>query len=256
MSSESAACSRPNAPDLSQEKVLLTVRSSQHSVWLELVQPVWFSAWGLLPGIVFMGLSALTWFPRFVSWVRGDIVVLLFIQVLAGVISQLSISLPFGAYALHRRSSTSLLSLLLQLLGISTVFVPAAYLQENPWLKMFGFVSLLATVGVLSFVVVETFVRCSRQSYSLTTDYLWVSGWGMFGRSHKRVPICRVKRVVTRQSKLQYPFGIGDVIVTVESQRRRRAIFLFDLENYHEFGQAIRQVAEEDRFERQNLPAS
>jgi membrane protein YdbS with pleckstrin-like domain len=244
-----------SGPDLAQEKVLLTVRSSPHSVWLELVQPIWFYMWGLLPGIVFMGLSVLTWFPRFVSWVRGDIVVLLFIQVLAGVISQLGISLPFGAYALHRRSSMSLLSLLLQLLGISTVFIPVAHLQENTWLKMFGFVSLLATVGVLSFVVVETFVRCSRQSYSLTTDHLLISGWGMFGRSRKKVPTCRIKRVVTRQSKWQHPFGIGDVIVTVESRRRRRAIFMFDLVNYCEFGQAIQQAVKEGRFERRNPPA-
>lgn len=255
MSSESSTRRWRNVPDLTQEKVLLTVRSSQHSLWLELVQPVWFSAWGLLPGIVFVGLSALTWFPRFVSWVRGDIVVLLFIQVLAGVISQLSISLPFGAYALHRRSSTSLLSLLLQLLAISSFFIPAANLQENPLLKMFGFVSLLATVGVLSFVVVETFVRCSRQSYSLTTGHLLVSGWGMFGRSHKRVPICRIKRVVTRQSKLQHPFGIGNVIVTVESRRRRRAIYLFDLVNYREFGQAIQEAIEEARFEQRESSA-
>jgi membrane protein YdbS with pleckstrin-like domain len=248
MSSESATCSRSNVPDLTQGKTLLTVRSSPHSVWLELLQPIWSFVCGLLPGILLMGLYALRWVPRFTSWEREY--KLFVVLVFSVFISYFGRRFPFRAsYALHRRSSTSLLSLLLYYLGLSFIIIPGA-LQENAWLQMFSFVLLITAMGVLSFVVVETLVRCSRQCYLLTTDYLLISGWGMFGRSRKGVLICRIKRVTTRQSKWQRPFGIGDVIVTVEGKRRRRAIFMFDLVNYCEFGQAIQQAVEEDRFER------
>ena len=106
-------------------------------------------------------------------------------------------------------------------------------------LTNFVLVVMAAGLGIRVFLI---FLRRLFTRYTLTSDHLVVKR-GILSRSEKTIPIGRIQDVATKQSILERPFGIGDVVV--ETAGERGAAVLDDLPRCRAYSNAILRAAEE-----------
>jgi len=107
-----------------------------------------------------------------------------------------------------------------------------------------GIFNFLLVIMVVGFGVRVFFIFLGRlfTKYSLTSDHLIVER-GILSRSEKTIPIRRIQDVATKQSVIERPFGIGDVMV--QSAGERGAAVLDDLPRCRHYSDVIVRAVEE-----------
>jgi membrane protein YdbS with pleckstrin-like domain len=108
-------------------------------------------------------------------------------------------------------------------------------------LTNFILVVMAAVVGIR---VLFALLRRLFTRYTLGSEHLLVER-GILTRSRKMIPIHRIQDVATRQSLIERPFGIGDVVV--ESAGELGGAVLYDLPRCAQYTNTILRAVEERR---------
>jgi membrane protein YdbS with pleckstrin-like domain len=120
-------------------------------------------------------------------------------------------------------------------------------LAANPLIVDITNFALLAMVAFLGIQILVAFLGRLFTRYSLTSDYLIVER-SILSRSRKTIPIQRIQDVATRQSLIERPFAVGDVVV--ETAGERGAVVLDDLPRCQAYTSVILQAVEKEEARR------
>jgi membrane protein YdbS with pleckstrin-like domain len=126
-------------------------------------------------------------------------------------------------------------------------------LAANPLIVAVTRFALLAMVAFLGIRIFVAFLGRLFTRYSLTSEHLIVER-GILSRSRKTIPIQRIQDVATRQSVIERPFGIGDVVV--ETAGERGSITRDDLPRCNDYTNRILQAVEEREMTKQRATST
>jgi uncharacterized membrane protein YdbT with pleckstrin-like domain len=104
---------------------------------------------------------------------------------------------------------------------------------------MFTIFIVLGGLSVLG-TALKSFIQRVFARYTLTTERLIVQA-GVLSRSRKIIPLNRIQDVSFRQSAIERPLGVGDVIV--ESAGERGGVHLVDLPRCEAYSERLLEAA-------------